>query len=481
MYQFIFISLFVLCGLRCSAADSLRVLTADQYMAAVAAYHPLAAQANLLPQQAKNELKMAQAAFDPQLGSLFNSKTYSGTNYYSYFENSVKIPLWYGIEVKAGYDFSYGSYLNPENKLPGGGLGYLGLDVPLGSNLVIDKKRAALKKAQLFKQASSQDRLSMLNDLFSDALKVYYNWCYSYSEYNIYREALYTAEKRLAATIKAAALGDRPYIDTTEALALVQNRQIMLLDAKLRFLNSALEAGNYLWQPNGEPMVFDTLIVPVVPDTLLPESPFINTLASALTNQLALLNPQLQLYNIKLKQLDIERKLKLENLKPQLNVQYGLTAGKFGFAGNAQALFTDNYKLGVRFSMPLTFMQARAEMKQIKINIQQTKYQYVFKQQQLLNKLKATVAELDIIKQQTVIYQKNLGSYRQLLDGESKRFINGESSLFLVNAREQKYIESQIKLTELITKYYKVMATCNSITGFAYKIYGNDTGSANWP
>ena len=157
--------------------DSVRVVKVEEYMAIVGSYHPVARQASLLPQQARAELRIARGGFDPFLYSDYNSKTYDGTNYYSFFETAVKVPLWYGVEVKAGYDFAYGSYLNPESKLPGDGLGYLGINVPLGANLVFDKRRAALRQAQVFQQASEQERLSQMNDLFLEALKAYYDWC----------------------------------------------------------------------------------------------------------------------------------------------------------------------------------------------------------------------------------------------------------------------------------------------------------------
>ena len=45
--------------------------------------------------------------------------------------------------------------------------------------------------------------------------------------------------------------------------------------------------------------------------------------------------------------------------------------------------------------------------------------------------------------------------YSKLLEGEKKRFFGGESSLFMVNARELGYLNSQIKLTELIAKTHQ--------------------------
>ena len=42
-----------------------------------------------------------------------------------------------------------------------------------------------------------------------------------------------------------------------------------------------------------------------------------------------------------------------------------------------------------------------------------------------------------------------------LQKGEETRFVNGESTLFLLNAREQKTIESEQKLVELKAKVQK--------------------------
>jgi outer membrane protein TolC len=52
-----------------------------------------------------------------------------------------------------------------------------------------------------------------------------------------------------------------------------------------------------------------------------------------------------------------------------------------------------------------------------------------------------------------------------LLDGENSRFDNGESSLFLVNARENRYLDAQIKLRELQSKYFKTEAALKWAVG----------------
>ncbi|MDW8297632.1 MAG: TolC family protein, partial [Raineya sp.] len=44
---------------------------------------------------------------------------------------------------------------------------------------------------------------------------------------------------------------------------------------------------------------------------------------------------------------------------------------------------------------------------------------------------------------------------QKLRDAEQQRFVNGESSVFLINARESKLIDLQVKLVALQAKYEK--------------------------
>ncbi|MCS6934330.1 MAG: TolC family protein [Chitinophagales bacterium] len=458
MKQYIFYFLICFC-IRLTGQDTSYVLTADEFMEVVKKYHPVARQAYLIPQQALAELRLAQGGWDPTVYSDYNRKSYDGKNYYSYFENSVKIPVWYGLEVKAGYDFVYGNNLNPEALLPDDGLGYLGVSMPLIKNLFIDKQRAALRQAQIFREASEQQRIIMLNDLLMQALTAYYEWAYSYYELQIYTNAVEVARFRFEATKNAARLGDRPYIDTTEALTQLQSRQLQQNDARLRFIQTSLDIANYLWLENGQPRPYDSRLVPAPLTSSYLQTDIPLSKADELEAQLRQSHPELLNYRFKLQQLDIERRLKIENLKPALNANYNLLSERFNFRSDAGIVFTNNYKFGINFYMPLAFVQGRAEYRLAKLKIQQTQYELDLKTQQLVNKLRAYYNELAILQEQTRIYEQSVSGFKQLFDGETIRFQNGESSLFLVNARENRYLESLVKLRELQAKFYKTDAS----------------------
>ena len=58
------------------------------------------------------------------------------------------------------------------------------------------------------------------------------------------------------------------------------------------------------------------------------------------------------------------------------------------------------------------------------------------------------------------LLKNQLENYRRLFKAEEQKFDNGESSLFLVNSREQAYINARIKLAEIVAKnkmsYYAI-------------------------
>lgn len=430
-----------------------------EFIEIVKAYHPVAKQASLIPQQAQAELLIARGGWDPIIKSEYDRKTYDGANYYSYFENKITVPVWYGIEVNAGYDYVYGGNVNAENKLPKDGLGYLGISVPLLKNMLMDKQRATLKKASLFRDASEQQRLVILNDLLLDALKTYYNWSYAYNEFEIYKEATEIAQIRFNATVQANLLGDRAAIDTIEAITQLQTRQYQLNEARLQFLNTSLSLANFLWLPNDQPRNLDTLLIPApLSDDYLTNQIQLAQ-ADELVAQLRQSHPELVNYNFKLRQLDIERKLKIENLKPVLNAKYNLLSERLNFQSNAGIIFANNYKFGLNFSMPLAFMQARGALRLTKLEIKNTQYVIDLKQQELTNKVKMYINQLITLQQQTKLYQQTLQGYKALFDGEATRFANGESTLFLVNARENRFLDAQVKLREIQTKYYQTEAS----------------------
>lgn len=82
----------------------------NEYLGFVKKYHPLVKTANLEISAAQANLMMARGGFDPKIEVDFSQKQFKDKEYYSILNSSFKIPTWYGIEIKAGFDNNEGVF-----------------------------------------------------------------------------------------------------------------------------------------------------------------------------------------------------------------------------------------------------------------------------------------------------------------------------------------------------------------------------------
>ena len=61
-------------------------------------------------------------------------------------------------------------------------------------------------------------------------------------------------------------------------------------------------------------------------------------------------------------------------------------------------------------------------------------------------------------RSQFQLYFRTASDFRRLLEAEQQLFFGGESSLFMVNARETAYINAQLKVIEIMEKNKKAQA-----------------------
>jgi len=200
-------------------------LTFNEYLGYVKKYHPLVKSANLEISQAQANMMMARGGFDPKIEVDFEQKKFKDSEYYSILNSSFKIPTWYGIEIKAGFDNSEGVFLNPENTMPNQGLTSLGINVPIGQGLFINQRMADLRKAKIQLSLSQAERNLMAIAVLYDASIAYFNWKRNFNEVKMYETYLVNANIRYKGIENLIKEGDKPAIDSVEAGIIVRNRK----------------------------------------------------------------------------------------------------------------------------------------------------------------------------------------------------------------------------------------------------------------
>lgn len=462
-YLLVFI-LFLTCSTvgKAQSIDRTKVFTETAFLDWVRKYHPVIQQATLLNRVGEAYQLKARGGFDPKVFGTVEQKSFDGKTYFTVGETGLKIPSWLGAEFKAGYTWTNGVFLNPENNLPAAGQAYAGVKWSLGRGLMIDERRATLEKAKILQAANIVEQKMVVNDVLLDAGKAYWEWVNGYNNLKIYEAALRLATIRLEGVKSSFLQGDKPAIDTLESTIQVQNRQILLNDAKVVYENSRRYLSNFLWYENELPLEVSDLLQPVFYKDILLTASAIDL--GITLNNLGNDHPILQQYQLKLQQLEVDRRMKKEQLKPQVDVEFNFLGNGFDFVnrpkdaseiGALNSVLTENYKAGVKVGMPIFRRKERADLELTDLKLLDTKYKIRQKGQELKNKVLNYQELLDNSRQQVGINETMVANYERLLTAENEKFRYGESSIFLLNSREQKLIDSQLKLVKLLALYQK--------------------------
>jgi outer membrane protein TolC len=88
--------------------------------------------------------------------------------------------------------------------------------------------------------------------------------------------------------------------------------------------------------------------------------------------------------------------------------------------------------------------------------LKNNEYELLNKGNEISLKLKTLKQVISMTARQVMAAEKNVAFSKQLLQAEKLKFENGESSLFLLNTRETKWLESELKLAEYRAKFIKL-------------------------
>ena len=441
---------FLLFGFSATAQVNLsRELTYNEFLGFVKKYHPLVKNANLEVSKAQANLMMARGGFDPKIEVDFSQKQIKDKEYYSILNSSFKIPTWYGIEIKAGFDNNEGIYLNPENKTPSQGLTSLGISVPLGQGLFINQRMADIQKAKMQLKLSESERKLQAIEVLYDASLAYFNWKKSYDEVKLYQKYKTNAEIRFKGIQTLINQGDKPAIDSIEAGIIVKNRLLNLEDAQLKLTKGKLELSNFLWLENNIPLeISDELFPEINLEFTIQESLKTNDLLNA---DFSIINhPKINALQSKIDILNVEKKLKANMLLPKIDVGYSYLSEPSYF-DNYQF---EDYKIGLDFYFPLFLRKERGNLKLAKYKIQETEFTLDLEKVQLSNKIIAQKTEIESLIKQKEIIKGLVKDNVTMLNSEERLFSFGESSLFLINTRENNLVSAQLSKIALENRFY---------------------------
>jgi len=300
------------------------------------------------------------------------------------------------------------------------------------------------------------------NQLLVEAGLAYWIWFWKYHELIQYKQAYNLSYERFEAIKQSAILGDIPAIDTVEAFIQVQNRWLAMSQTMVEYRQAYNNLNVYLWFEGEIPVELDSSARP----------PFIEEIFLQNTDEVSAIfidsivnsHPEIQNYNAKLGVIAVQEKYYLEQLKPKVDLKYNALSEPIN--NNPFANYNvENYTWGIDVSFPIFLRTERANLQLTQIEAMETNYDLAFKREELRQKAFFYNYELIQSNEQYSIFKQNVTNYKLMLDSEIKLFEIGESSIFMINTRENNYFQATVKLLELLYKNQKAFLMYHFILG----------------
>lgn len=447
----------VLAGLP-AAADTLAL---DEVLAQMDRRLPLLRAAEVERELARTDLLSAQGAFD--IG--WQTRT-AGVplGYYQQLriDSVIEQPttLW-GTSVFAGYRLGAGSFADYDGKLVTNDLGEwrAGVKVPLWRNGPIDRRRANLARAEVGLSVADLTVLQQRLELSRTAAQRYWDWVAAGRRQQVVRKLYALAQRRdrdLGALVTAGQVAAIERVENARALA---QRQAQVVAAERSLQQSTIELSLYVRDTAGAPVL-------TAPERLpggFPEPVVLS--AARLSQDLATAvgaRPEARRFDMQKDQAGIELSWAQNQLAP--GIDFTLAASQDVGAGSKTRLPTV-LEATILLDVPLQTRVATGRADNAKALITRLEAQTEFARDRIRADVQDALSALDAARQRVAVARTELGLANKVEVAERTKFLLGDSTLFIVNLREQATADAAIREIDALLDFHRSLAAYRAAIG----------------
>lgn len=417
------------------APQETQKLSLMQVLQSIDTHYPQVKIARLEVIKASGAFVNAKGQFDPSLEASTRSQP-AGGYINNYGDTQLTIPTLYnGVKLFAGYRNGEGNWpIYYQNYLTNSGGEYrAGLSLPLLRDRLIDKERTGLLSSAQLMLMKEQDAEAIKIKIYQEAIKAYWQWVEAGLQLNTFKQLLHLAKERQQAIEKQASLGDLPKLTISENLQQIIQREQLLNQGQMIFEQAGVNLSLYFRDAKGNPLVPEARSLPDLTSTSY-------AIEASLRE-----HPGIKKLDHYAAMMQLKRNQARNELLPQLDA----TAYTFkqNGTGGYPLMIPQAAMVGVSFKFPLLQRQAKGSLIQAESELRQVHVEKKFLYEQLNNEFANMLIGINRSRQQVSLLKKELTLAQKVQQGETKKFHQGDSTLFLVNQREQ--MTTQVRLNTL--------------------------------
>lgn len=440
---------------RLAAEEKREPLTLDEVVSSITRQYPPLLASLIERDIASGRLQSAGGAFDLNLfAKLFGTPA----GYYQSGTVDIGVEqftgLW-GSTIFGGYRITRGEELPDyySNRTLGGGEPRFGLNIPLLRDGAIDRRRAALLKAEIDRDLADPTIARQRLDFIRAGTLAYFNWLAAGRRGELAEDLLRVANERAAGLVGQVETGLVPRIVLTDNQRLVVAREIGVVQARRRFEGAALSLSLFYRAANDEPKVVGRERLPQgFPDALVPAPARVELDI----DQALAARPELRRLQLALDKLEVDRSLARNQLQPNVDVGV-LLSQDFG-----EKLYDDRrdfeVQAGIEIKLPLQRREAKGRLAEVEAQIGQVLNEQRFTRDRIRTEVHDAFSAMIAAYEQIRLAQLNAALAAELREAEEERFRRGASDLLALQLREQAAFDAQTLAVEAYAEHFRALA-----------------------
>jgi cobalt-zinc-cadmium efflux system outer membrane protein len=402
--------------------------------------HPLVAGARLDTEAAAGELQAAEGAFDSSLRARGVAIPFGG---YPQARADVvaEVPttLW-GSSFFAGYRWGSDDVAVYDGKYITNEYGEVraGVAVPLWRNGPIDRRRAGIERAELGREIAELALSQSIVDAQRTAGLRYWAWVGACMRRGEVERLFARAVQRASDTKERAASGDVAPVELVDAERSAVQRRQLLVSAERALQQAEIELSLYMPDDEGRPR----LPSPDARPTAMPPLPRIPAGPSMTAEAVLARRPDVARLTKQAEQQDVERRWADNQLAPGFDV--GSVVSKDLGPGSAKRSPTE-LEVGVTIDVPIDTDLARGRARAARATTARIGVAQAFVRSQVEAELRdATGALAAALEREKLASEERRLAFTNL-EAERERLALGESTVFVVDLREQAALEASLR------------------------------------
>ncbi len=420
--------------------------------------HPAVISAGADVDAADAEAFVAEGAFDPLLRArgVGDGPTY--TSLVADVGVDVPTTLW-GATVSGGWRVGAGDVpiYEGKSKTNDGGELRLGLSLPLLRDGPTDRRRTTVARTALEQRVQRQARRQVRLDVARAAAFTYWEWVAAGARLAVAVDLERLALERDQQLVERARAGDVPAIDVDDNRRIVAQRRARTIAAERALQKTALELALFLRSEDGTPVTLTAASLPSL--TASPSSTAASTSPATLLEDARALRPEPRRWRLVQAQLDAELALADNQLLPGLSLFAGvsqdigptsppLSSSSTVWAPDPKTRALPDVDVGLVFELPIPLTQARGRRAAVEAARNRAAAQARLVDDRLALEVNDALSAAAAAAARLAAAEAEVSAAATAEAGEVDRYVAGDSTLFLVNQREQQTAEARLNLIE---------------------------------